>query len=71
MVVPADASPRVFAEASLSPNTIRAYRSDLRQFARWRAGFLDHEISEPHELEQITTAPVDPTEVAAFLADKA
>lgn len=71
VVVPADASPRVFAEASLSPNTIRAYRSDLRQFARWRAGFLDHEISEPHELEQITTAPVDPTEVAAFLADKA
>jgi integrase len=71
VVVPADASPRVFAEASLSPNTIRAYRSDLRQFARWRAGFLDHEISEPHELEQITTAPVDPAEVAAFLADKA
>ncbi|MDP4332461.1 site-specific integrase, partial [Curtobacterium sp. A7_M15] len=59
-------SPQVFAEASLSPNTIRAYRSDLRQFARWRAGFVDHEISEPHELEQITTAPVDPTEVAAF-----
>ncbi|MDM7886526.1 tyrosine-type recombinase/integrase [Curtobacterium sp. RHCKG23] len=70
-MVPADASPRVFAEASLSPNTIRAYRSDLRQFARWRAGFLDHEISEPHELERISTAPVDPTEVAAFLADKA
>ncbi|WP_159573887.1 tyrosine-type recombinase/integrase [Curtobacterium sp. 18060] len=71
VVVPTDASPRVFAEASLSPNTIRAYRSDLRQFARWRAGFLDHEISEPHELEQITTSPVDPTEVAAFIADKA
>ncbi len=71
VVVPADASPRMFAEASLSPNTIRAYRSDLRQFARWRAGFLDHEISEPHELEQVITAPVDPTEVAAFLADKA
>jgi len=71
VVVPADASPRVFAEASLSPNTIRAYRSDLRQFARWRAGFLDHEISEPHELQQISTAPVDPAEVAAFLADKA
>ncbi|MBB1198665.1 tyrosine-type recombinase/integrase [Curtobacterium flaccumfaciens] len=70
-VVAADASPRVFAEASLSPNTIRAYQSDLRQFARWRAGFLDHEISEPAELEQITTAPVDPAEVAAFLADKA
>lgn len=69
--VPADASPRVFAEASLSPNTIRAYRSDLRQFARWRAGFLEHEISESHELEQIITAPVDPAEVAAFLADKA
>lgn len=71
VVAQADASPRVFAEASLSPNTIRAYRSDLRQFARWRAGFLDHEVSEPQELEQISTAPVDPTEVAAFLADKA
>lgn len=71
VVVPANASPRVFAEASLSPNTIRAYQSDLRQFARWRAGFLDHEISEPSELEQISTAPVDPAEVAAFLADKA
>ncbi|UFU15259.1 site-specific integrase [Curtobacterium sp. C1] len=70
-MAPADASPRVFAEASLSPNTIRAYRSDLRQFARWRAGFLEHEISEPHELEQISTAPVDPAEVAALLADKA
>lgn len=32
----ADATPRVFAEASPSPNTIRAYRSDLRQLARWR-----------------------------------
>ncbi|QZQ55544.1 tyrosine-type recombinase/integrase [Curtobacterium sp. TC1] len=71
VTVPADASPRLFAEASLSPNTIRAYRSDLLQFARWRAGFLDHEISKPSELEQITTAPVDPAEVAAFLADKA
>jgi len=71
VVVPADVSPRVFAEASLSPNTIRAYRSDLRQFARWRAGFLDHEVSEAHELELIATAPVDPAEVAAFLADKA
>jgi hypothetical protein len=71
VVVPVGASPRVFAEASLSANTVRAYRSDLRQFARWRAGFHDHEISEPHELEQVTTAPVDPTEVAAFLADKA
>ncbi len=71
VTVPVDATPQVFAEASLSENTVRAYRSDLRQFARWRAGFLDHEISEPHELEQVTTAPVDPTEVAAFLADKA
>jgi len=71
VTVPADASPRAFAEASLSPNTIRAYQSDLRQFARWRAGFLDHEVAEPHELEQIRTAPVDPAEVAAFLADKA
>ncbi len=71
VVVPADTSPRVFAEASLSSNTIRAYRSDLRQFARWRAGFLDHEVSEPRELEQVSTAPVDPAEVAAFLADKA
>ncbi|MDR6573552.1 integrase [Curtobacterium sp. 320] len=71
VTVPVGATPQVFAEASLSENTVRAYRSDLRQFARWRAGFLDHEISEPHELEQITTAPVDPTEVAAFLADKA
>ncbi|QSB24671.1 site-specific integrase [Curtobacterium sp. 24E2] len=71
MTVPADASPRAFAEASLSPNTIRAYQSDLRQFARWRAGFLDHEVFEPSELEQIRTAPVDPAEVAAFLADKA
>jgi integrase len=71
VVVPVGASPQVFAEASLSANTVRAYRSDLRQFARWRAGFLDHEVSEPHELEQVTTAPVDPAEVAAFLADKA
>ncbi|MET3452287.1 hypothetical protein [Curtobacterium sp. 1544] len=71
VTVPADASPRAFAEASLSPNTIRAYQSDLRQFARWRAGFLDHEVSEPHELELIRAAPVDPAEVAAFLADKA
>ncbi|MBF4609472.1 tyrosine-type recombinase/integrase [Curtobacterium sp. VKM Ac-1393] len=71
VTVPADASPRAFAEASLSANTIRAYQSDLRQFARWRAGFLDHEVSEPHELEQIRTAPVDPAEVAAFLAEKA
>ncbi|MCS6524231.1 tyrosine-type recombinase/integrase [Curtobacterium citreum] len=71
VTVPVGATPRAFAEASLSENTIRAYRSDLRQFARWRAGFLDHEISEPYELEQVTTAPVDPTEVAAFLADKA
>lgn len=64
-------SPQAFAEASLSANTIRAYRSDLRQFARWRAGFLDNEVAERHELEQIVTAPVDPAEVAAFLADKA
>jgi hypothetical protein len=68
---PTGASPQVFAAASLSANTVRAYRSDLRQFARWRAGFLDHDISEVHELERITTAPVDPAEVAAFLADKA
>jgi hypothetical protein len=71
IVVPVGASPQVFAEASLSANMVRAYRSDLRQFARCRAGFHDHEISEPDELEQVTTAPVEPAEVAAFLTDKA
>lgn len=60
-----------YAAASLSANTVRAYRSDLRQFARWLAGFREHEIAQRDELGQVATAPVPPEQVAAFLTDKA
>jgi integrase len=70
-LAPGDISAPGYAAASLSANTIRSYRSDLRQFARWMAGFLEHEPSHPHQLEGIVTAPVSSEQVAAFVTDKA
>ena len=53
-----------------SESTIRAYRSDLRQFARWLAGFKEHEPHDPEDLARIKTAPRTAKEVADFLAAK-
>jgi hypothetical protein len=49
---------------------VRGYRSDLRQFARWLAGFRDDEVKDPGELDGIATAPRTQKEVADFLAAK-
>ena len=54
-----------------SESTVRAYQSDLRQFARWLAGFEDHELHDPTDIADVRTAPRTPKEVADFLAAKA
>ncbi|GAA4682150.1 tyrosine-type recombinase/integrase [Frondihabitans cladoniiphilus] len=58
------------ARESLSESTVRAYRSDLRQFARWLAGFEDHEPHDPDDIAGVETAPRTAKEVADFLAAK-
>ncbi|VXB46264.1 conserved hypothetical protein [Arthrobacter sp. 9V] len=54
-----------------SESTVRAYQSDLRQFARWLAGFKDDEVHDPADIADVRTAPRTPKEVADFLAAKA
>ena len=54
-----------------SESTVRAYQSDLRQFARWLAGFEDDEVHDPADIAGVRTAPRTPKEVADFLAAKA
>ncbi|MET3452618.1 tyrosine-type recombinase/integrase [Curtobacterium sp. 1544] len=54
-----------------SESTVRAYNSDLRQFARWLAGFEDDEVHDPADIAGVRTAPRTPKEVADFLAAKA
>lgn len=51
-----DAAVAELARAAKAPNTLRAYRSDLRHFTGWLA---DHGIQH---------APVSPTDVARYLA---
>lgn len=59
-VLPADAArARAYARASKATNTMRAYRSDFREFAAWC------------EKNGVSQLPAEPETVAAFLADRA
>jgi len=62
-----DKAIQVVKDASVAPNTRRAYESDLRQFQKWRAGFLDHEKVDWGVVAKEPTPPASVQEVIDYL----
>lgn len=59
-----------FRAASIAPNTLRAYGSDLRQFQRWLAGYTrrdPRELDDPAHIARFSPCPSTIEEVEAYL----
>jgi site-specific recombinase XerD len=60
-----------FQRAALSSGTRRSYKSDLRMFCRWLAGYTEKEPIPDGLVDEQLSFPRSATEIAEYLSEKA